>query len=100
MLIYVGSRRAGERVIESQSRSLREQLKPTVNPKKSALDRPWRRNFLGFFMTAHRGCRVRAAPEAVKRFKHALRALFQQARGRSLGAFLESLKPKFRGWAS
>jgi len=66
--IYVSSRRAGERVMTSLSRFLREKLKLTVNPKKSAVDRPWKRKFLGFSMTAQRGCRVRVAPQAVERF--------------------------------
>jgi RNA-directed DNA polymerase len=98
--IYVGSRRAGERVMESLTRFLRGQLKLTVNPKKSAVDRPWRRKFLGFSMTAHRECRVRVAPQAVERFKEAMREKFREGRGRNLRAFLESLKPKLRGWAS
>jgi RNA-directed DNA polymerase len=98
--IYVGSRRAGERVMESLTRFLREQLKLTVNPKKSAVDRPWRRKFLGFSMTAHRECRVRVAPQAVGRFKDVMREKFREGRGRNLQAFLESLKPKLRGWAS
>jgi RNA-directed DNA polymerase len=98
--IYVGSRRAGERVMESLTRFLGEKLKLRVNPKKSAVDRPWRRKFLGFSMTAHRDCRVRVAPQAVKRFKEAMREKFREGRGRNLRAFLESLKPKLRGWAS
>jgi RNA-directed DNA polymerase len=98
--IYVGSRRAGERVMASLSRFLAEQLKLTVNPKKSAVDRPWKRKFLGFSMTAQRECRIRVAPQAAKRFKGDLREKFRQGRGRNLRAFLESLKPKLRGWAS
>lgn len=98
--IYVGSRRAGERVMASLSRFLRETLKLAVNPKKSAVDRPWKRKFLGFSMTAHRECRVRVAPQAVERFKEAMREKFREGRGRNLRAFLESLKPKLRGWAS
>jgi RNA-directed DNA polymerase len=98
--IYVGSRRAGGRVMESLTRFLREKLKLTVNPKKSAVDRPWNRKFLGFSMTAHRECRVRVAPQAVERFKDAMREKFREGRGRNLRAFLESLKPKLRGWAS
>jgi RNA-directed DNA polymerase len=98
--IYVGSRRAGERVMQSLSRFVRDKLKLTVNPKKSAVDRPWRRKFLGFSMTAHRECRVRVAPQAVKRFKDALRESFRAGRGRNLRAFLDGLKPKLRGWAS
>lgn len=98
--LYVGSRRAGERVMESLSRFLKETLKLAVNPKKSAVDRPWNRKFLGFSMTAHRECRVRVAPQAVERFKEVMRQKFREGRGRNLRAFLESLKPKLRGWAS
>jgi len=98
--IYVGSRRAGGRVMESLTRFLKEILKLAVNPKKSAVDRPWKRKFLGFSMTAHRECRVRVAPQAVERFKEAMREKFREGRGSNLRAFLESLKPKLRGWAS
>lgn len=98
--IYVGSRRAGGRVMESLTRFLKEILKLAVNPKKSAVDRPWKRKFLGFSMTAHRECRVRVAPQAVERFKGAMREKFREGRGRNLRAFLESLKPKLRGWAN
>ena len=98
--IYVGSRRAGERVLASLSRFLKEILKLAVNPKKSAVDRPWKRKFLGFSITAHRECRVRVAPQAVERFKEVMREKFREGRGRNLRAFLASLKPKLRGWAS
>jgi RNA-directed DNA polymerase len=98
--IYVGSRRSGGRVMGSLTRFLKEILKLAVNPKKSAVDRPWNRKFLGFSMTVHRECRVRVAPQAVERFKEAMREKFREGRGRNLRAFLESLKPKLRGWAS
>jgi RNA-directed DNA polymerase len=98
--IYVGSRRAGGRVMESLTRFLKEMLKLAVNPKKSAVDRPWNRKFLGFSTTAHRECRVRVAPQAVERFKDVMREKFREGRGRNLRAFLESLKLKLRGWAS
>jgi RNA-directed DNA polymerase len=84
----------------SLTRFLKEKLKLTVNPKKSAVGRPWRRKFLGFSMTVHRECRIRVAPQAVERFKEAMREKFREGRGRNLRAFLESLKPKLRGWAS
>jgi RNA-directed DNA polymerase len=98
--IYVGSRRAGERVMASLTRFLKEKLKLTVNPTKSAVERPWRRKFLGFSVTAHKACRLRVAPQSVERFKEAMRAKFREGRGRNLRAFLESLKPKLQGWAS
>ena len=52
--VYVQSRRAGERVMASLTRFLAERLKLTVNGAKSAVDRPWKRTFLGYTMTAHR----------------------------------------------
>lgn len=98
--VYVSSRRAGERVMASLTTYLREKLRLRVNPKKSAVDRPWKRKFLGFSMTIQKVSRIRVAPQAVERFKEDLRAKFREGRGRNLKAFLESLKPKLRGWAS
>ena len=48
---------------------LREKLKLTVNPHKSAVDRPWKSKFLGFSLTVEgkAGCEWRR--QAVERFK-------------------------------
>lgn len=97
--LYVGSRRAGERVMESLTKFLREKLKLTVNRLKSAVERPWKRKFLGFSLTAEKASRVRVAPQSVGRFKDKLREKFRQGRGRNLRTFLEGLKPLLRGWA-
>jgi RNA-directed DNA polymerase len=43
--IYVRSRRAGERVMESLKRFLTTKLKLQVNEQKSAVARPWRGSF-------------------------------------------------------
>ena len=51
--IYVRSRRAGERVLASLTRFLDRRLKLKVNEAKSAVDRPWKRTFLGYAMTHH-----------------------------------------------
>ncbi|MDK2820727.1 MAG: hypothetical protein PWP31_692 [Clostridia bacterium] len=52
--VYVKSRRAGGRVMESVTRFVEGQLKLKVNCRKSAVDRPWRRKFLGFSFTWER----------------------------------------------
>ena len=96
--VYVHSRRAGERVMASLTRFLAERLRLAVNRAKSAVDRPWKRTFLGFTMTAHRAPRLRVAPESVARFKGKLRALWRQGRGRSLGRTIEDLAPILTGW--
>ncbi len=96
--IYVRSRRAGERVMASVTWFLNGRLRLAVNVAKSAVDRPWKRTFLGFTMTAHRAPRLRVAPASVARLKGKLRALWRQGRGRSLGRTIEDLAPILTGW--
>jgi RNA-directed DNA polymerase len=96
--IYVASRRAGERVLASVTRFLRERLKLTVNTAKSAVDRPWHRSFLGFSMTAHKEPRLRVAPKAVVRFTGKLKDMLRRGRGRSIARTVADLAPVVRGW--
>ena len=99
--LYISSQRAGQRVMSSLTQFLKETLRLTVNPKKSAVDRPWKRKFLGFSLSIERVSRVRVAPESVRRFKEKLRVKFRMGRGRNLRRFLtEDLQPLLRGWAS
>lgn len=49
--IYVQSAKAGRRVLASVTRYLLGKLRLKVNERKSAVDRPWRRRFLGFTFT-------------------------------------------------
>ena len=51
--VYVRSRQAGERVMESLTQFLEQKLRLKVNREKSAVDRPWKRKFLGYSMTFH-----------------------------------------------
>ena len=67
--VYVQSRRAGERVMESLEKFLWERLRLKVNRDKSAVARPWRRKFLGYSVTVHRTPRLKVAPGSVKRPK-------------------------------
>ena len=46
--IYVKSKKAAERVMESITKFIEEELKLKVNKEKSAVDRPWKLKFLGF----------------------------------------------------
>ena len=96
--IYVRTQRAGERVMESVTHFLEKKLKLRVNGEKSAVDRPWKRKFLGYSMTSHKQPRLKVAPQSVKRFKDKLREMFRRGRGRNLAAFIEELKPILRGW--
>lgn len=98
--IYVRSRRAGERVLTTIERFLRKRLRLVVNREKSAVDRPWKRKFLGYTFTMHYQPKLKVAPESVKRLKGRLREAFRRGRGRNLGVVLEELRPVLLGWVS
>ena len=96
--IYVRSRKAGERVMESISRFLEKRLRLKVNREKSAVDRPWKRDFLGYTMTWHRQPRLKVSPDSVKRIRGKIRELMWKARGCSLTKVIGELVPLLRGW--
>jgi RNA-directed DNA polymerase len=99
--IYVRSKAAGQRVMESLTRFLEQQLKVKVNRTKSAVDRPWYRKFLGYSMTNQREPRLKVAPASLKRLKDSLREELRQGRGRNLKRLIETrLTPKVRGWGN
>lgn len=97
--IYVASRRSGQRVLASVSRYVEGRLKLKVNTAKSAVDRPWKRSFLGFSFTSHRSPKIRVPEKSVKRFRQSLKERFRCGRGRNLGRFIvDMLNPVLRGW--
>ena len=96
--IYVRSKRAGERVMESITRFITTKLKLKVNEQKSAVARPWERKFLGFSFTANREPKRRIAPKAVLRFKEKVRELTSRSRGVSIERMAEEMTRYLRGW--
>jgi len=96
--VYVRSRRAGERVMESLKGFLGKRLRLRVNEEKSAVDRPWKRVFLGYTMTWHKEPRLRVAPSSVMKLKMKLKEAFRRGRGRNVGRFVKELKPILLGW--
>lgn len=99
--IFVSSRRGGERVLASVGRFLEDRLSLKVNQQKSAVDRPWKRKFLGYSMTGTMKPRLKVAPESVKRLKGNLKEVFRRGRGRNLRRLIrEDLMPILRGWGN
>jgi RNA-directed DNA polymerase len=96
--IYVRSQRAGQRVLESLTRFLKQRLKLKVNADKSGVARPWQSKFLGFSFTRNREPKRRIAPETIKRFKIKVRALTRRTRGTSLIQMVEELSRYLTGW--
>jgi RNA-directed DNA polymerase len=98
--VYVRSKAAGERVMASLERFLREKLRLKVNRSKSAVDRPWNRQFLGYSVTTNRRPKLKVAAKSVRRFKQSLRQVFRAGRGRRVATVVRDLVPKLRGWVA
>lgn len=97
--IYVRTEVAGQRVMASVTRFLEDKLRLKVNAEKSAVDRPWKRKFLGYSMTHDRKPKLKPAKESVKRLKGKLKEELRRGRGRNLKRLIEEeLTPKVRGW--
>ena len=99
--IYVHTQRAGERVKESVTLFLQKKLKLKVNEAKSAVDRPWKRKFLGYTITMDKEPRLRASTQSIDKLKDKLRVIFRRGRGRNVGRLIkEELNPVIRGWGN
>src|SRR6266481_593114 len=96
--IYVGSERAGQRVMESVTHFITHRLKLKVNQAKSAVARPGQRKFLGFSFTGEREPRRRIAPKAIARFKERIREQTRRTRGISLTQMVTQIVTYLRGW--
>ncbi len=84
--IYVGSPRAGERVMRSLRSFLQEELQLKVNREKSAVGTAWERAFLGFgFYVAPGGeVRLRLAPKTWQRVRERIRDITDRSNSRSM----------------
>lgn len=96
--IYVRSQRAGERVMASLTHFLESQLRLKVNRAKSAVDRPWKRTFLGYTVTNQRSARLKPAPASVKRAKDRLRQITHRGRGSNICQVIKEINQFTRGW--
>ncbi len=97
--IYVSSKRAGQRVYASVSKFIKERLKLKVNEKKSAVDYPSSRKFLGFSFTYCREIKLRIAPKTKVKFKERIRMLTRRSWGISMKERLEKLNAYLLGWS-
>lgn len=97
--IYVRSERAAARVLCSISSWLEQKLKLTVNAKKSAVDRPWNRNFLGFsFTRSGKVKRIKVSDKSYKQFKYNVRRITRRTRGRTIHHIVADLRQYLLGW--
>nr|BAD18275.1 reverse transcriptase-maturase-endonuclease of group II intron Bh.Int [Shouchella clausii] len=96
--IYVRSKRAGLRIMESVTSFIETRLKLKVNREKSAVDRPWNRKFLGFSFTRGKDPKMRVSEESVKRLKQRIRELTSRRHSMKMSDRLRRLNRYLTGW--
>ncbi len=99
IVIFVRSRKAGERVLKSVTRFLQNRMKLEVNNTKSSVELPWNIKFLGFRITQMIGrTRLSIHPKALESFKDKVREITRRSRGVSLAAIIRELNRFIPGW--
>jgi len=86
--------------MSSLKKFLETRLKLTVNQDKSAVDRPWNRQFLGYGMTNHRTPQIKVGGKSLDRLKSELREFSRRGRGKKVKRVIEKLTPVLRGWSN
>jgi RNA-directed DNA polymerase len=99
--IYVGSERAGQRVMSSITQYVEQRLKLKVNRGKSVVDQATERPLLGFGFFARDGeIRVTVDPKRLKRAKDRLRQLTSRKRGVSMERRIKEINRFTIGWTA
>ncbi|MDQ0216902.1 group II intron reverse transcriptase/maturase [Oikeobacillus pervagus] len=97
--IYVKSKRAGYRVMESSINFLEGELKLTVNREKSAVGSPLKRKFLGFcLLPTKNGVKIRPHQKAKSTVKQKLKKITKRNRGKSIEVLFVQIKQLMTGW--
>ncbi len=99
--IYVGSERAGQRVLQSISGHVEQRLKLKVNQGKSTVGWSVRQPLLGFCFYRRKGeVKVRLDPKALKRAKDRIRRLTSRTWGVSMKRRITEINRFTVGWTA
>ncbi|MEX2053380.1 MAG: group II intron reverse transcriptase/maturase, partial [Candidatus Paceibacterota bacterium] len=96
--IYVKTKRAGERVKASVTRFIETRLKLKVNQDKSAVDRPWKRKFLGFSFSVNKEPKVRIAKQSLQKAEAKIREITSRRKSMKMEERIEELNQYLIGW--
>lgn len=97
--IYVKSRKAGQRVLNSIKKIIEGHLKLKVNESKSAVDLVSRRKFLGFSFYISKGvAQIRIHEKSYAKFKSSVKDITNRNKGISMEWRLLKLNQKIIGW--
>jgi RNA-directed DNA polymerase len=96
--IYVKSKRAGLRVYDSIRKFIENKLKLKINESKSAVDKTFRRKFLGFITYVKEGAHIGIALKSIERFKDKIRILTQRSQSITMEERIRKLNELLIGW--
>lgn len=97
--IYVKSKRAGERVMENITSFIEGKLRLKVNINKSAVERPWKRKFLGFTLGLMFGKAYSSiSKQSLKKHKDKLREILSRSKPMTLEQRIIKLNQINIGW--
>jgi len=98
--IYVKSKRAGERVMQSTTKFIEEKLKLKVNQSKSAVDMPSKRKFLGFSIYWNRKgeARITVSRKSKQRLQEKIKELTRRNRSMNLKTRIDRIDQYLTGW--
>ena len=99
--IYVKSRRAGMRVMETVRRFLENELRLKINEGKSAVASPTKRKFLGYSFYYFKGIyKLRAHSKSLSKLKDKIREVTNRNVSMNFETRLKKLTEKTRGWVN
>lgn len=97
--IYVKTWKAGQRVKQSVTKFIEEKLKLKVNQAKSAVDRPWKRKFLGFtFSWDKKNPKVKISDSSMQRVKAKIRIITSRRSPIPMEMRIKELNQYLTGW--
>jgi group II intron reverse transcriptase/maturase len=96
--IFVRSRKAGERVLNSLTNFIEEKLKLKVNLNKSGVRHCSEVKFLGY--TIIQEGKIRVADKTIERFKSKVKELTKRNRGVKFEQIVKELNVMITGWAN
>jgi group II intron reverse transcriptase/maturase len=101
VMVYIESKRAGQRVMQSTIRFIGQRLKLRVNAEKSAVAPATTRAFLGFVFRRRDGkVRISVSRKAPKRAKQRLRQLTARTWGVSMERRIHAINRFTVGWTA
>jgi len=84
--------------MKSLTTFITKRLKLKVNQEKSAVEKVYRRKFLGFSFTSAKDSKRRIAPESIRRFKAKIKEITKTGKGGSMRQVTGRLKKYLTGW--